>query len=259
MLRLAASLVLCALLSGCQNPWKDFYQGNQLPEEAPANGAPECINTSNFDATIQEYARNGYIPFGQSSFNGGNNVTLSQLQAFGESIKADVILYASGNQTTTQSSMVLPQYNPGSQQTTYLSGYGSNGTSFHGTANTYSSGTYSSTVVPVAIIRRDYLAVYLKKNWNKTVLGILRSPVTPEQAKQVGSNSALHVDVVLRRSPAFEADVYEGDIILEANGRKIPVTEDEFGEFLERNKGKLVEFLIYRNGARITKKIQLAR
>jgi hypothetical protein len=53
MLRLAASFLLCALLSGCQNPWKDFYQGNQLPEEAPANGAPECIKTNNFDATIQ--------------------------------------------------------------------------------------------------------------------------------------------------------------------------------------------------------------
>ena len=43
MLRLLCSLALAALLAGCQNPWKDFYQGAQLPADAPDNGLPEDI------------------------------------------------------------------------------------------------------------------------------------------------------------------------------------------------------------------------
>jgi hypothetical protein len=257
MTRLCLLTVLCALLSGCQNPWKDFYQGQALPEEAPFNGTPECIATNDFEASIKDAVRNGYVVMGESSFNAGNNVKLSDLQAFGESIKADVILYASGNQTTTQSSMVIPQFHPGTQQTTYLSGYGSNGNSFYGTANTYSPGTYSSTVVPVTVVRMDYLAVYLKRNWNKVVLGVHYEPVTPEQARIVGTNSALLAKVILRRSPAFDADIYEGDILLAADGQK--VNYDNFPDFLASHRGQVVELLIYRNGSRITKKVKFAQ
>ncbi len=256
MPRFCLALALCFLLSGCQNPWKDFYQGGPLPEDAPFNGTPECIATNDFEASIKDAVRNGYVVMGESSFNAGNNVKLSDLQAFGESIKADLILYGSGNQTTTQSTMMVPQYHPGTQQTTYLSGYGSNGNSFYGTANTYSAGTYSTTVVPVTVVRRDYLAVYLKRNWRKIILGLQYCPVTPDQARMVGSNSAVIADVVLRRSPAFNADIYEGDIILEANGQK--VNYDNFNDFLASHRGQVVDLLIYRNGVRITKKVKLA-
>lgn len=153
--------------------------------------------------------------------------------------------------------MVIPQFHPGTQQTTYLSGYGSNGSSFYGTANTYSSGTYTSTVVPVTVVRMDYLAVYLKRNWNKVILGIHYGPVTPEQARLVGTNSALLAEAILRRTPAFDADIYEGDILLEANGRK--VNFDNFSDFLSAHRGQYVDFLIYRNGSRITKKVKLAQ
>lgn len=257
MPRVFLTLAVCALLSGCQNPWKDFYQGNALPEEAPFNGRPECVPTNDFDAAVKDAVRNGYVVFGQSSFNAGNNVKLYDLQSFGESIKADLIFYASGNQTTMQSSMVIPQFHPGTQQTTYLSGYGSNGNSFYGTANTYSPGTYSSTVVPVTVVRMDYFALYLKRNWNKVILGIHYGPVTPEQAKLVGTNSALIAETILRRTPAFDADIYEGDILLEANGRK--VNYDNFSDFLSAHRGQSVDFLIYRNGSRITKKVKLAQ
>lgn len=258
MLRLICTLSLCALLSGCQNPWKNFYQGMTLPADAPDNGLPDCRQVSDFDASIKEYMRENYFPMGQSSFNAGNNVGTGDLQNFGAAIKADVILYGVGNRTTTQSAMALPQYNPGTQQTTYLNGYGSNGSSFYGTANTYSPGTYTTTVVPVTIVRQDYCAVYLKKNWNKPILGIASSPVTAEQAKVVGTNNALLVNIVARRTPAFYADLYEGDYLLEFNGQRVPVADEEFGALLDKHRGQEIALLIYRNGTKLTKKIRLA-
>jgi S1-C subfamily serine protease len=258
MPRLILALIVCALLSGCQNPWKDFYQGMTLPADAPDNGLPDCRQVSDFDASIKEYMRENYFPMGQSVFNAGNNVGTGDMQKFGATIKADVILYAVGNRTTTQSAMAVPQYNPGTQQTTYLNGYGSNGSSFYGTANTYSSGTYSTTVVPVTIVRQDYYAVYLKKNWNKPILGIAREPVTAEQAKVVGTNNALLVTIVARRTPAFYADIYEGDCILEFNGRRVPLDDEEFSALLDKHRGQEIELLIYRNGSKVKKKIRLA-
>ncbi len=258
MLRLICALALSVLLAGCQNPWKDFYQGYALPPEAPDNGLPDCRQVSDFDSAIKELMRENYMPFGQSHFNAGNDVSFGEMQQFGASIKADVVLYGVGNRTSTQSAMVLPQFNPGTQTSTYVSGYGSNGSSFYGTANSYSTGTYSTTVVPVTVVRQDYVAVYLKKNWNKPILGINRRPVTAEEARVVGTNNALVVTIVIRRSPAFAADLYEGDCVLEFNGQKVPVDDEEFGELLDKNRGREIELLIYRGGSRLTKKIRLA-
>ncbi len=251
--RLAVMTTLGVLLSGCQNPWKDFYQGNALPENAPYSGKPTCVAVQEFDPVIQEYIRNDFIPMGRTTFNAGNNVRLDDLQSFGESIKADVILYAVGNRTQTQSAMVVPQYNPGSQQTTYLSGYGSNGSSFYGTANTYNSGTYSSTVVPVTVVRQDYAAFFLKKNWQKRILGIMPRDLTPDEIRKVGTNSAIYIGLIVRGTPAFLADLFEGDIILEVNG----MTPMAFWSSIDNFKGKEVKFVILRNDQKITKTVRL--
>ena len=248
------SLIFSFFLCGCQNPWKDFYQaGTLLPDDAPYTGQPNCIPSNDFDASVKEYLRNDYVLVGSTSFNAGGNVSLQDLQAFGSSVKADTILYSVGNRTQTQSAMVVPHYNPGTQQTTYVNGYGSNGSSFYGTANTYSSGTYTSSVVPVTIVRQDYSAVFLKKNWYKRILGMLVRPLTPGEVSRVGTNSGGYVDIVVRGTPAFRSDFFEGDIILDADG-KPPA---EFFPFIERWAGKEVIFNVLRNGGKITKKVQL--
>lgn len=258
MLRLLCSLAIAAMLVGCQNPWKEFYQGWSLPPDAPDNGLPDCRQVSDFDAAVKDLLRENYVVFGQSHFNAGNNVSFGEMQQFGASIKADVVLYGVGNRTSTQSAMAIPQYHPGTQTSTYVSGYGSNGNSFYGTANSYSSGTYSTAVVPVTIVRQDYLAVYLKKSWHKPVLGVVLTPVTAEQARIVGTNNALLITIVMRRTPAFYADLYEGDVILEFNGQRVPLEEEAFGALLEKHRGKEIELLIYRSGNKLTKKIRLA-
>ena len=250
-------LLICALgvfLTGCQNPWKDFYQATTIvPDSAPYHGSPSCIPSSNIGEDLKEYVRTDYILIGHTSFNSGGGVSLQQLKAFGEALKSDVVLYYVGNTTQTQSTMVVPRYTPGAQQTTYLNGYGSNGTSFYGTANTYSPGTYSSEVIPVTVVRQDYAAVFLKRNWEKLILGLGIRPLTPGEAARVGTNSAGYVYVVVRETPGFRADFFEGDIIIEVEGR----TQAEFFSTIEMWAGKEVKFVVFRNGERITKLVRL--
>ena len=244
MLRLLCSLALAALLAGCQNPWKDFYQGAQLPADAPDNGLPDCRQVSDFDAAIKEYMRENYFPFGQSVFNAGNNVGTGDMQDFGATIKADVILYAVGNRTTTQSAMALPQYNPGTQQTTYLNGYGYGGT-FSGTATTYTPGTYSSQVVPVTVTRMDYSALFLRKRVTRPALGISVRGMTSAEASSVGTNSAVAIELVMRNTPAFEADVMDGDFLLEIDGLKIPDVPT-FLSTIDAKRGQTIRVLLSR-------------
>lgn len=253
-----ATLILAlsgVLFSGCQgNPWRDFYQTYQeLPAEAPFNGPPSCVPVPEFDASVLEQLRNGFVVIGYTSFNAGANISLADLQSFGESIKADLILYAIGNATQTQSAMVVPHFNPGRQQTTFINGYGSNGSSFYGTANSYSSGTYSTSVVPVTVYRQDYGAVFLKKAWISPLLGVVPRPLTPEESMRAGTNNALYVLTVIRGTPAFRADIFEGDIVLEAGG----TTPHEFWTSIESWSGKSVKFVILRQGQRVVKQVTL--
>lgn len=242
-------------VSGCQsNPWSDFYQSEiKLPENAPYSGRPQCIPVRDFDSSVLDYLRSDYVVIGHSQFNAGSNVSLESLRTFGDTIKSDVILYAVGNATHTQSAMVVPHFTPGRQQTTYISGYGSNGSSFYGTANTYSSGTYSSSVVPVTIVRQDYGALFLKKNWMPVILGVIPRPLTPAEAASAGTNGGLRVHLVIRNSPAFDANIFEGDIVLEAAGQ----TPHDFWIGLENWAGKTVKLVILRDGKKIEKSLSL--
>ena len=110
----------------------------------------------------------------------------------------------------------------------------------------------------MTVVRQDYLAVYLKKSWFKPVLGVQRIPITAEQARIVGTNNALLITIVVRRTPAFYADLYEGDVILEFNGQRVPLDDEEFNALLEKHRGQEIELLIYRAGNKLTKKIRLA-
>jgi hypothetical protein len=134
-MRTTTLLCLVALaLGGCDSPWERFYSGIETPADYAYGGSTACHRVDSPD-DVKAYLLDGYAVFGESSFNPGGGVSLDSLQAQGEKVGADIVLYWAGNAQTSQSAMVIPQYNPGTQQTTYLNGYGYGG-SFSGTATT---------------------------------------------------------------------------------------------------------------------------
>lgn len=253
-MKTAPLLCLIALaLSGCTSPWEQFYSGTELPGDYVYGGATQCYRVDKPE-DVKEYLKESFVVFGESNFNAGGGVSLSGLQAHGEKVGADIVLYWAGNARTTQTAMVIPHYNPGTQQTTYLNGYGSGG-SFSGTATTYSPGTYSSEVVPVTVTRMDYSALFLRKRVTKPALGIRVREMTSAEASAVGTNSAVGIDLVVRHAPAFEADVMDGDYLLEIDGTKIPDVKT-FLRLIETKRGQTITLLLSRRGTRITKTIR---
>jgi hypothetical protein len=244
---------LCLLLVGCVSPWERFYSGIEAPADYVYGGSTACHRVDSPD-DVKAYLRDGYAVFGESSFNAGGGVSLDSLQSQGEKVGADIVLYWAGNAQTSQSAMVIPQYNPGTQQTTYLNGYGYGG-SFSGTATTYTPGTYSSQVVPVTVTRMDYSALFLRKRVTRPALGISVRGMTSAEASSVGTNSAVAIELVMRNTPAFEADVMDGDFLLEIDGLKIPDVPT-FLSTIDAKRGQTIRVLLSRRGTRLTKSIR---
>jgi hypothetical protein len=240
-------------LVGCVSPWEKFYSGVETPADYAYGGSTLCRRVDNPEE-VKAYLREGYLVFGESSFNAGGGVSLDNLQTQGEKVGADIVLFWAGNAQTSQSAMVIPQFNPGTQQTTYVNGYGSGG-SFSGTATTYTPGTYSTQVVPVTVTRMDYSAIFLRRRITKPALGVSVREMTATEASALGTNSAVAIELVIRSTPAFEADVLEGDFLLEIDGTKVPDVRS-FLEIIASKRGQTIRALISHRGTRLYKMIR---
>ena len=66
--------------------------------------------------------------------------------------------------------------------------------------------------------RYDQVAVFFVKSTKKLKFGVAVTELTPEQRTSLGRNTGAIVEVVMENSPAFNANVLPGDILVEVNG-----------------------------------------
>jgi len=263
-------------LAGCAtNPFKSFYNDradgmNVLinPAAIITSEEPKLFRGTKLEEDNQKMMEDGYQLLGYSSFNSGN-VNAKQATAYGKEIHASVVLFYT--QYTNTLSGAMPLTLPDTQ-TTVVRGmgaaqhsgniYGSSGRSAMYSGSTVYSGsatatTYGSrtTYIPYNINRYDYLASYWIK-MKPPVLGVFFNDLTPEIRKQIGSNKGVIVEVVVKGSPAFSADLLKGDIIKKVNDTEVLDTKFLM-DFLPAHAGEKVSFYIIRDGKELSKDIQL--
>lgn len=256
----AAALVALATLSGCANPYAQFYEGTPdaraLPEYVPQTTPLEIFSTNDFDRDVQAMVRRGYQAVGNASFNAGTNaVSEAQLRAQAEKIGAHAVLVSS--QYTHSVTGAIPMQVPQSS-TSYSTGsataYGSGGTvtaTGSSTTTTYGSQT---VMMPYTVQRADFGAVFLvKRRW---VLGVQTVPLDDATRARLQSNRGAIVAVVVDDTPAFNADILPGDVLLRIADEPIG-NPDTFSNLTQRYVGQTVEIELERGGARIVKKITL--
>jgi hypothetical protein len=141
-------------------------------------------------------------------------------------------------------------------QTSYHSGsiYGSGGGygSYSGSSTTYGT---STTYMPYHVNRSDYYATFWVKA-KPLSLGAYFDNLTDELRRKVESNKGVYIRVVVKDSPAFNADLLNGDIIRKLNNIEV-ANASHFGNLIAENKGQQIELEIFRNDKTIVKKIQL--
>ncbi len=252
-------LPLLFIFSSCANPYSNFYTDLtggvdilENPNIIVPTDKPNLIQGSNIENDGIRMLENGYLLIGESSFNAGNahqNMAIEHAKK----VHADTVIVYSQYTNTLSGSMPLTVPNT---QTSYHSGniYGSGGgfANYSGSSTTYGT---STTYMPYHIRRYGYYATF----WIKAKplsLGIRFDNLTDELRRKVESNKGVCIFVVVKDSPAFNADLLNGDIIRKCNNIEV-VNASHFIDLLAENKGQQIELEIFRNGKTIVKQIQL--
>lgn len=256
-----AILLLALVIAGCANPYAKFYQGmpdaRVSPNYVQSNEDLKIFSTDDFKRDIKALIRKGYQPVGESAFNAGSDaVTETQLREQAAKVGAHAVLVSSKFTHSVSGAMPLTLPNT---TTSYSSGsataYGSGGsvTAYgSGTTTTYGSRT---TYIPYTVNRSDYNAVYFIKS--KSKIGFLTEPLDDETRRKLESNSGVRVDVVVEGTPAFEADILPGDILVSFNSTAVKSVE-HYQELLQSYSGDSVDLVLNRDG-RIIKKTVAVR
>lgn len=253
-------LLFTLLMASCANPYVKFYRGtkdartwtNYIPSTAPV----AIYGTSHFRRDIDALVRQGYYVVGESSFQANeNSVSKRQLLDQAKKIGAEMVLLSTKYAGTVRGVMPLtiPQ-----TSTTYSSGtataYGNGGM-----ATAYGSGmsttyTNQTTMVPYAISRADFDAVYLAKiRWS---VGILAENLDEAAHQRLQTNAGVLVRVVVQNTPAFRADVLPGDIVLAVNNTPIS-SPNNYLTTISKYRGQQVTLKVSRNGKIIQKTLNV--
>ncbi len=262
--KLIAALLSVVLLQGCisTNPFAKFYYdqtgGADLsisPHVVSSSGKPQIYRGSDQEQDSLKMCENGYLLIGYSSFNAGNVKEKGAIKQAKKIHAAVVILYSTHTGTISGS---MPLTLPNTQMSsTSLQGniYGSGGsTSYSGNAYTTTYGT-TTTYVPYTVHRYEYFATYWIKG-KPAVFGAYFKDLTPEIRRQIGSNKGALVTAVVKGSPAFEADIFKGDVLKKVGNIAI-FDKDSLRNACDKYAGKETDILIIREGKELHKTVKL--
>ena len=255
-------------LSGCASGYTQFYipNSNFPPAVAAARRAAPppaepIVERSQPDSparVLDAYARRGYVLIGSSSFNSSKQEPESNAVRQGVAVGADLVLIINPRYTGSVTS-AMPITTP-TTSTAYTTGsataYGPNGpVTAYGSGTTTTYGT-TTNYVPITINRSDYSAVYfVKQRFN---LGLFSRDLNEAERKELQTNRGAVVIIVVDGTPAFNADLLVGDMILSVDGVAASGQQD-LNRLLEERKGRMISLALMRGGTRIEKQIQLNR
>ena len=283
MFRFILSFLL-VFLFGCEtyNPYNNYYKsyferydgyGNPLYDDIfiflkegqePSLYEKTCNSEEQVEDTILNYLRNGFWIVGASEFTRTRSVASSNLaiskakeigatRIFAFSRVLEEVKYKKKVRLPTYSSTDSNTYANASAYSNNIYNYKSTQGYANANTNSYTSG-YTTTLVDDSYLKYSQGAVYfakIKEDFIKFGAGF-KAEIPSDLKAAIGTDKGLYVNYLIKGSPAFKADVLEGDIILTANG--IDVYDNSF---IDKYKGRTVLFKIYRNGNYIEKAVVL--
>lgn len=229
-------------------------QINDLCVTTPSSANPRIYTGQTVEEDANNLIRSGFIQVGYSNFNASAaNVSDAVEQA--KAVSAEVVVVYTKHTNTLQGN--YDYYLPDTKTSTTLSNgnvYGDVNLSYSGTdtTTTYESKKYT---VPYTVNRYDYLATYWAKG-KRLRLGVRLNPLSPEIRQEIGSNKGVVIANVMDNSPAFMADILEGDILKKINSDEILDVKSGL-DIIAKHAGERIVMTLIRNSKIITKNVQL--
>jgi S1-C subfamily serine protease len=118
--------------------------------------------------------------------------------------------------------------------------------------NTAAAGMGLGLAVPINASTREIIATLMTRGRvRRAWLGIasVQVPLAPELAVKVGSPTGLQVAQVVAGSPADEAGLHRGDVIVELDGQRVVTTTAVQRLMVEDAINRPIEITVWRNGA----------
>ena len=109
---------------------------------------------------------------------------------------------------------------------------------------TYVPGTTSTQMVPYTIQRYSFFATYWAK-FRVVHFGAFYVNLPPAMSQQLQRNTGIVIDLIVKGSPAFFANVLVGDAVIKVNEEDV-VDVPGFQNILMRNAGNQVTLTILR-------------
>lgn len=262
----------CALLliGGCAG---NLYRKNyttELSDKAPKGEAtklenapaqPELLTTDDMKADGLRMLELGYRPIGVSKFISTFGTAAEALQQ-AKDVGAEYVVVMRKYVGSDVVSVPVQEWSPARRIIMNTSNTNPvsdrNGPPVYGNeAYGVIEGEYETRFVPKTVEVYDHRASFWKMA-DQPVLGVLGSNLDEVQSKASGSNRGVAVRVVVRNSPAFDADIFRGDIIQQIGTHEVVGTYDLF-EKVHALSGTEAGLKIWRDGKIVLKTVALAR
>jgi C-terminal processing protease CtpA/Prc len=263
-LRLFIMLLCIIILVSCANPYRTNFasiQQMRLSNYQPdfialQKGAmPEIYSTDDMYATKELMFENGYILLGSSRFN-SKKLDDRKATAAAKNLGATVVVIQSKYLTSKTESVPFTTYTPDRRTRVEDTRYDGDGkvTSSRERRITV-EGEFQTVYVQQTSDYYDYYATFWAKLRNFT-MGLFVADLTDEERRQFQTNRGVSVKIVVKNTPAFNADIFKGDILMEFNGERINERRHYF-RLVSENVGNEVTLSGYRDGKPFTVKVQL--
>lgn len=250
------------LISACASGFAKFYAPAADPQGIlssplilPSPKTPQLfLHSSDVQSDAKRLREDGYVYIGSSSFYGpANRSNQSQAVEQGKKVGAAIVLFKSEYMDTRSGVVPYTVANPAVVSTVNTSGtvnaYGSGGYAsgnYNSTGTITAPGGYSTYAIPYSVNRNTFFASYwVKEDVSKLHLGVQGVPLGDDLRRKLERNTGVVIAIVIRGTPAFAANVLEGDVITKLNGVDV-VDVPSFNSTLVRLAGQKVTLDVLR-------------
>lgn len=263
---------LLGLAACASNPYRDTYT-SQLSDKVPlgepasllpAQSEPQLLSSQDMKADAIKLLEQGYRPIGRSKFQ-GIHVDASAAVEQAREVGADVVVVRERFIATNTYAQPVGDWTPDrrivTDNTVVTRSDNGGGAPPQVQTQTQESvttieGEYEVHYVPATYDTYEHTASY----WRRApapILGLLVSELGEAERKALQSNKGVLVKAVVRKSPAYLADCFRGDIVRKLGGHEV-LGADDFFEAVQAQAGKSVDLVLWRDGKTLTKTVTLA-
>ena len=257
-------IVLPLFATGCVNGFEKYYRPSpnaqqvlKSPYVLPPPPTPTVyVYSATPSADNHKLQQDGYVYLGEASFYmNANKVSESQAVEQGKKVGAAVILIHSEYKDTVSGAVPYTVQNAPIVSTVNTSGtVNVNGAGGYATGTYNSSGTVmtpggsSTYMIPYSFDRNSFDATFwAKRDTAKIIFGINVRPLPDEMKRHLERNTGVIVESVIRGTPAFQANVLEGDVLLKIGNDDV-IDDTSLVAIVPKNAGRTVNLQILRNG-----------